>query len=679
MMKLLKSVLLNCFISVFLSGAIAQQSPNKQSHRCQIQRTSESIKVDGVLDESLWSTSDKISDFNYCFPVDDKRVEDELQTEVMIRYNDKHIYVAAICHGSGPFLTPTLKRDSRSFWSGDLFSVIFDPTNDQNNAFGYSANSVGVQFDVLVGSNTGTRSSGSSGGFNVAWDNTWESESIEYEDKFVVEMAIPFKTLKYGNSKEWGINFIRSVSKNNSVHTWAPVPVQLTAADLGYQGAIEWDAQPPKIKSKVTIIPYLLASTFKNIEDGEAAVNRIELGGEAKIALTSNLNLDLTVNPDFSQVDVDEQVTNLTTVNIRFPERRLFFVENSDIFSNFGIPPMRPFFSRKIGLDEDGAAIPILYGARLSGNLTKDLRIGVMNLQTKQSDEFLGQNYTSIAFNQRLFGRTLLKGYLHNRQGYEDGEFTSDNYNRVFGGEFEHRSLDGKFRFTSGMGISLSNGAIEGRGSYHWIVAYDNRRWSLYWNIMSIGDNYVSDMGFMSDQFHYNAITEESIAFGYDHSFARAAYNMYPKTDKINNHSIGILNIADRTVVGKDLFKSVTRATHIINFANTAATALTFVNHHSDLLFPFAFTDEEPLPAQEYNFRYMQFEFITDNRKAFYLSGLLSYGGFYNGNQKGGTLQFNYQARPWGVFALNLTQNYLEFPDEKFILDHIFAIQYPKR
>ena len=146
----------------------------------------------------------------------------------------------------------------------------------------------------------------------------------------------------------------------------------------------------------------------------------LRVGGDAKIAITPSLNLDLTINPDFSQVDVDEQVTNLTTVNIRFPERRLFFLENSDIFSEIGIPPIRPFFSRRIGLDANGAALPITYGARLSGNVNKDLRIGVMNLQTRETEEFSGQNYTSLSVNQQVFGRSQIKGYFHNRQNTTD-------------------------------------------------------------------------------------------------------------------------------------------------------------------------------------------------------------------------------------------------------------------
>ncbi len=272
-----------------------------------------------------------------------------------------------------------------------------------------------------------------------------------------------------------GINFTRGVPRTNSWHSWAPVPRQFTTIDLGFTGALIWDQGPPKAKGNISLIPYILGSTFKDFEEGDEVDYDLEIGGDAKIAINSNLNLDLTLNPDFSQVDVDEQVTNLTTVNIRFPERRLFFLDNTDIFSEFGIPPMRPFFSRKIGLDEDGNAIPIQFGGRLSGNLNKDLRIGLMNLQTKSVDELPGQNYASFAFNQRIFGRTLIKGYFHNRQAFENNEFSSTDYNRAVGGEVDYRSQNGALRANAGYGASLSEGVNNKNRTYHGIFSYDSR------------------------------------------------------------------------------------------------------------------------------------------------------------------------------------------------------------
>ena len=144
----------------------------------------------------------------------------------------------------------------------------------------------------------------------------------------------------------------------------------------------------------------------------------------------------------------------VTTVNLRFPERRLFFLENSDVFNDFGIPPMRPFFSRKIGLDDEGNTIPILYGARLSGNLNKNLRMSLMNTQTK-SEELPGNNYTSLAVRQRVFQRSIIKGYFHNRQLMTHEPLLRDDYNSVGGLEFGYRSQNGNWQGSGGYGMAF--------------------------------------------------------------------------------------------------------------------------------------------------------------------------------------------------------------------------------
>ena len=614
MKKIWPFIVCLCWGSTSLLG---QKTNNQDTHTYKIFRTSESIKVDGELNEVVWQNTAKVGPFWYSFPVDDKAVEDEHQTEVMLTYDDKNIYIAAICHGKGPLVIPSLKRENNEFWNGDVFSVVFDAVNERTNAAGFGTNPAGVQHETLIGANTGTRGGGGSGGFNTAWDNKWLTNSKQYADRWTTEMAIPFKTLKYGNKTIWGMNFVRGVSKTNSWHTWAPVPVQLTGVDLGFTGALIWDDVPPKAKSNISVIPYVLGSTFKDFEEGEPQDNDFRIGGDAKIAVNSNLNLDVTINPDFSQVDVDVQVTNLTTVNIRFPERRLFFLENRDVFTQFGIPPMRPFFSRRIGLDDDGNAIPILYGARLTGNVNKDLRIGVMNLQTKETDETYGQNYTSVAFNQRLFGRTIAKGFFQNRQAYTDGEFSTNDYNRALGGELEYRSLNGALLANAGFGLSLSDGISDKNSTYHAIFSYSDRNISFYTNYMAVGDNYIPEMGFFTLLYHYDAITETEHRIGYGHNFSRFTYTFYPENKKINSHRLGVRAVFDLTTTGNDLFLARWVGSYDLNFANTSSIEIDIEKNDRELFFPFGFTDDDPLPAGEYNWSFISASFESDQRKAF--------------------------------------------------------------
>ncbi|MCB0686844.1 MAG: carbohydrate binding family 9 domain-containing protein [Saprospiraceae bacterium] len=635
----------------------------QDTYQLQIKRTSEAIEIDGVLDEEIWSVTAVASDFWLSFPVDDRRVEKELQTEVRMCYDETNIYLAAICHGGGPYVIQSLKRDNMQFWKGDAFAVVFDPVNEKTAGVYFGTNPSSVQTDALVSGQTGRRgNTRGSSGINNAWDNKWYCKSKTYTNYWTIEMAIPFKALRYAEKNIWGINFIRSDSKSNTYHTWSPVPVQFRGVDLGYTGALFWDQSPAIAKGNIAVIPYALASTYRDFETDEPIDNAARIGGDAKIAVTSSLNLDLTINPDFSQVEVDEQVTNLTTVNIRFPEKRLFFLENNDIFEDFGIPPMRPFFSRRIGLDEDGNTIPILMGARLSGNVNKSLRIGVMSMQTKDQADLAAENYSSFVFQQRIFGRTIIKGFFHNRQQFHDGEFLTDDYNRTSSLEFDYRSIDGKWRSFGGYGKSFSNDLTGDNYFYNSAIGYDGRQISAYTNLAGVGSNYIADMGFIPRSYHYDAVQDTSFRHGFNHWFSRFAYTFYPTNHpKINTHELGFRNVLDATEGGK-LINNEFEINYTARWQNSSMFMFRFANYDVQLLYPFAFTDEA-LPIGKYNYKFAGFEFQSDQREMLsYLLGVEA-GEFYNGyrTQFSTTLQLRLQ--PWGNFGLTFVQNELSLPD----------------
>ncbi|MDH5399252.1 MAG: carbohydrate binding family 9 domain-containing protein, partial [Cyclobacteriaceae bacterium] len=461
-MKMKSALLLLSGILLFKGATFAQGSngggDNRNNYQISIGRVNEQIVVDGDLLESTWRSASAATDFWMSFPVDDERANPEIQTEVRMAYDDNFIYLGVTCHGDDSYVIQTLKRD-KDFWSGDAFAVVFDPVGERTNGFVFGVNPAGVQLEMLNSGQSQRRSTDTRRppqGINIAWDNKWFSEVKNYPDKWTIEIAIPFKTLRYDEEKgNWGINFTRSDKKSNSFHSWAPVPIQFMTIDLGYTGSLAWDTPPIKQKGNVSVIPYALGATSKNFEENTDPESNFRAGFDAKAAVTSSLNLDLTVLPDFSQVDVDEQVTNLTRFNIRLPEKRLFFLENSDIFEDFGIPPMKPFFSRRLGLDEDGNAIPILYGMRLSGNVNKNLRMGLMNLQTKETAEFLSQNYSSFALHQRIFKRSVIKGYFHNRNALQAG---GADYSRAGSLEALLQSEDGRWRGFGGYGKAFTPG-----------------------------------------------------------------------------------------------------------------------------------------------------------------------------------------------------------------------------
>lgn len=636
----------------------------QETYQVHINKSSEKITIDGDLSEEVWKTADVASNFWWSFPSDDRRADDSARTEVRLVYNDQYIYIAATCYDTDDYVLQTLKRDSRTFWRGDAFGVVLDPLNQKTVGFVFGVNPAGVQTESLLTGETGRRGSQGRSGINTAWDNKWFSNVKNYPDRYTIEIAIPFKTLRFKDkSKTWGINFVRSERSNTTYQTWSPVPVQFRSMDLGYTGALIWDKAPKKTNRNISIIPYVSGSYSQDFEEGELPQYTRKIGADAKIAITSSLNLDLTVNPDFSQVEVDQQVTNLTRFNIRFPERRLFFLENSDIFSNFGIPPMRPFFSRRIGLDEDAQPIPINYGARLSGNLNKDFRIGIMNLQTGETDDFAAQNYTAIAFNQRVLKRSTIKGYVLSRQGTKEGETITGDYNRNVGLEFNYLSQDGKFKAFGGGGLGLRAGISDKNHFYNIGTGYDSRNISFYTNLAGAGTNYHVDMGFIPSLIHYDAERDTTLQVGYHHNYTNFSYTLYPeKNPKIISHTFETQLIADVAMDGRFIAASPSLA-YRLRWANSSGLQLEYKNDNIALLYPFSFTGETPLPADTYHTNGFEATYSSDNRKVFAYEAAVNYGGFYNGTRTGFSLTAKYRIQPWGNFDLTFARNDLQFPD----------------
>ena len=243
-----------------------------------------------------------------------------------------------------------------------------------------------------------------------------------------------------------------------------------------------------------------------NIEENEPSDVSFGLGGDAKIAVTPGLNLDLTINPDFSQVEVDRQVTNLTRFEIFFPERRQFFLENSDLFGSFGEDQINPFFSRRIGVSKDTTEDstienPILFGARLSGKLDNNWRVGFLDMQTAKDDVngLPSFNYMVSAVQRNLFSRSNIGFIFVNKQTFQE-EYSKDAYNefnRVVGVDYNLNSADnawtGKVFYHRSIGVEK----LDKEFAHGARLRYTRRRFELEWNHQWVGENYDAEVGFV--------------------------------------------------------------------------------------------------------------------------------------------------------------------------------------
>ncbi len=639
-------------------NVLAQNNnPNQEKYEIRIEKAEGPILLDGVVEEESWLKAEVASDFWQKTPRDD--IKAVLRTEIRVTYDDQFLYIAGVCFDSTNHVIPTLKRDV-GFWDGDGVGIMLDPLNEATTGFMFGTSPFGVQMEALLGGGSGEEN------YSGEWDNRWYVEAKRYLDRWTFEMAIPFKTLRYETGKtSWGINFMRNDKKNNRMDVWSQVPRQFWVIDLGYSGKMTWDAAPKKTSSNVSVIPYINTSQTKDFEADTPNDFGFSAGLDAKIALTSSLNLDLTINPDFSQVEVDQQVTNLTRFSIFLPERRTFFLENSDIFTNYGNPLVRPFFSRRIGLDDDGRAVPIDFGARLTGNITGDTRIGLLNAQTRETTDQLAQNYTAVSFNQRVFKRSTLKGTFTNRQSFDEGKQVAGDFGRNAGLEFEYQSQDGAWSGWGNYHLAFKEGVNEENHFWNAGGAYTGQIFSAALAWVNVGTNYSADVGFVNRLENYDAVRDTSIRLGYRLLFLPLEWTFVPKNSSLlNQHSFGIESVV---TVDND-YHFVERRHELayqFEFKNSSSFSVAANLNETDLRFPFSFTDEGvPLEVGRYLYNDVGLEYSSDDRKAFQYGTFMSTGSFYSGNITSIGAYALYRRQPWGNFSVELEYNKLRFPDE---------------
>lgn len=656
--------------SLFFLSALGMNAQNnstedpQNTYQLRIKKAVSHIQVDGIIDEESWQQAAVAKDFWLKFPRDSERASKE--TEVRMTYDERFLYISAVCKDTNYYVVQTLKRDSR-FFEGDAFGVVIDPVNRRSNGFLFGVSPMNVQSEDLI-------SPTSLSDLSFSWDNKWYSAVQQYEDKWVVEMAIPFKTLRFeAEHATWGINFFRNDLKRNEVYSWTSIPVNFDGYDIGYTGALYWDAPPKKAGTNISLIPYVSGSTYHDSENPEVEDEyEIDGGFDAKVALTSSLNLDLTVNPDFSQIDVDVQQTNLTRFNLQFPERRPFFLENNDLFTNFGSSPARPIFTRAIGLDDNAQPIPIAYGARISGNLGKSFRMGLLNLQTQHNDEDIAQNYSIFAFSQSVFDRSVIKGYVTNRQAVvKEKGFDKKDYGRNAGLELNYKNLSGTFN--PWLGIHLSKTEAEGVSTFRNAgLLYNNRNWDIYVDYFGVDTDYTADIGFLQRIQNYDAANDTIIRLGYEHLFNRVRYIVRPQqSKKVNAHQFTVQYRGDwnpnLTFNEGNFLMGYTAL-----FENTGQLTAEMEMNRVELLYATRFTSGPPLPPDLYKHTLARVGYTSDARKALAFETEVQIGGFYNGNLNRYLAGITYRAQPWGNFSVTFEQNDLILPEpfasENFLL-----------
>ncbi len=648
----MKKIVLLLSLNLYGFGNFAQKINEKYEYH--INKATSPIKIDGRVDDEEWTRCETAKDFWMITPADTSRAKS--RTEAKFTYDDKFLYFSAINYQQteAPYIVESLKRDF-NFGKNDNLWLILEPFNDLTNGWVFGTNAAGAQFDGQIAEGTI---------LNPNWDNRWISQTSFDGKKWTLEVAIPFNSLRYkAGETRWGMNFSRLDLGSNEKSSWAPIPRQFFSITLAYTGTLVWDNPPPAPKTNISIIPYVLGATSTNFEKNENAIFRKDIGGDAKIALTPSLNLDLTVNPDFSQVDVDQQVTNLNRFELFFPERRQFFLENSDIFNSFGGMETRPFFSRRIGL-----GTPIQYGARLSGKIDNNWRIGILNIQTSANkDTSVGLptfNYSVFALQRKLFSRSNISMMVVNKEGIgfenlnEKKGFNQYNRNVIL-----QYNLASKDNFWNGK-IALMKSFSPQFNSDDWThlidLGYTTQVWDIGLTYSRVGENYRSEVGFVPRR-------------GYTYIEPSAAYLIYPKKSdsKIVSHGPKVFsfvatnnneNVPVTTTLSSDNSKGYALI-YILNFRNRAVFNA-WTGYDNTTLFS-QFNPVNPYSKEfyvqnrsEHTWYSWGTEFSSTSRTLFTYGFSSRYGGYYgDGTRLRLNTSIGYRFQPYVGLSLSAEYN----------------------
>ena len=618
--------------------------------------TDKPIEIDGLI-EDTWNKAPESSPFWEYFPTDTLVAKE--QTQVKILFDDVNLYVLINAEAEDKnFISSSLRRDFSSR-NNDSVTLVLDTFNDGTTAFLFGTNAEGVRREALIsnGGNNFPRD------FNRSWDVKWQAEVKKTDWGYITEMKIPLSSLRYPeNSTQWRINVYRAEIGANRQSSWANIPRNQIIAGLAFMKTLDFERNLSKPKVPFAIIPFTSGITTKDF-DANATSSALSAGGDAKISIGDGMILDLTFNPDFSQVEVDDQIINISRFEVRLPEKRQFFIQNSDLFANFGDNfETQPFFSRRIGVakDRDGNTIEnkIIAGARLSGNLSKNLRLGFLNMQTEEdaANGITANNNTVFSLQQKMFSRSYLGFIFVNRQQTGNPEFETDQdeFNRVVGLDYTLASKDNKWTGRSFIHQAILANDEKDSYSAGFRLSYNSRKHNITYGGNRIGENYTSDLGFLRRT-------------GIQKHYLRYAHRLWIDSKRIRSLELsqrffyvdkpntnGLVTDRNQTTRAEIRFTNQSR------FRAEYSRRFTYLINNFN---PLGGDDTVGLPGSTgYNYNDFQISYISNFSKNLNYNFEASFGEFYNGSKFSIETEVALRIQPHFNGSIKVNYDKIDFP-----------------
>jgi hypothetical protein len=606
-------------------------------------RSESRLTVDGRLDEPAWQRADPVSNFyqrerNEGLPATER-------TEVRVVYDDETLYVGFRCFDRSPELVKAraIFRDEQGS-ADDLVSVMIDAYDGHRGAIQFVSNANGLIEELLqTGETQDTR--------NPDFDIVWESEGRFTDTGFEVEIAIPFRSLRFtspspGEDVVFGIGFKRNIPRKNEEMYWPFVPNDSSwyrPAELGHLRGLR-DIQPGL---NLQIRPYVLGGGSRDFRLNDTEPRR-EVGVDAKWGVTTGLTADFTINTDFAQEEADVQQINFTRFNLFFPEKRQFFLEGQQAFQ-FGLPQVAELvFTRRIGLSPAGEIVPILAGARLSGRQGRTL-VGAMNLQTDDHQLLPSQNFTVLRVRRDVLNRSTVGALFTNVQG-------GGAFNRVVGADASF--FFKRVWFVEGWASAMDEtNRRPGRHAGYGRLAYEADRFGAEYRYLDIGEGFRPGVGFIERP---DSRTNDMLA----------RWSPRPASDRIRRFNL-LANLTYVTDQQNILETRERDAAFTVELESGDIAGIDYDNTFESIDEPFT-VQGRIIPPGTYRMNSVSFTLDTFRRRHTTLNLLFTTGGFWTGERD--TLSVNAAWRINTTFGLSGSYdlNLIDLAGDRF-RTHLFS------
>ena len=588
-------------------------------------RLPEPLDFDGRLDERMYTTVPSISDFIQQEPREGEPATEK--TEVWIFFDDNNVYVSARCWDSQPErqIGNEMRRDSPNVLQNEVFSILFDTFYDRRSAFNFAVNILGGLFDTAITNE---------GNSNRDWNGVWDARVGRFESGWTVEIAFPFKSLRYGPEREqvWGVNFRRIVRwKNERSHlTAVPAFLGLGGHIAPSLAATMVGIEVPPAGLNLDLKPYAISGLQTDLTSRPQVRDATEarVGFDAKWGITKELTADLTYKTDFAQVEDDLQRVNLTRFNLFFPEKREFFLEGQGLFRFGGVSLRAPagrasntpvlFFSRRIGLN-NGRPVPIVGGGRLTGRAGR-FSIGTLNIQSGDEPEAAARstNFTVLRIKRDLFSRSSI-GALYTRRAETS---SATGVNETFG-------IDALYSASRSLNVNAyiaqtRTPGLQGDDTSHLVhFNYNADRYGIQLEQLSVEQNFNPAVGFLRRT-------------DFQRKFASARFSPRPA----QTHMEAVRRFVYQGSV--EYFENgagrvetrETEGSFVLELLNSDNLTVGYVGTYEFIPRPFAIGPGVTVPVGAYDYQTGQVSYFFGTQHT--LSGTLSYqeGSLYEGRKR---------------------------------------------